>query len=88
MLIDVIHNGNMYYKLGFNLDHVSKLSYKWISDDHIIRLNRLDCFKSKVKQMFIDYDDSKSISENLKQHKFYQLFDCRKFSVYKGIYKK
>jgi hypothetical protein len=78
----------MYYKLGFILKNISNPGYMWISDDHMIRLNRLDCFKSKVKQMFNDYDDSKSISENLKQHKFYQLFDCRKFGFYKGIYKK
>jgi hypothetical protein len=75
--IDVIHNGNMYYKLGFNLDHVSKPNYEWISDDHTIRLNRLNCFKSKVKQMLNDYNDNLSVKANMINHKFYQLFDCR-----------
>jgi hypothetical protein len=69
--------GNMYCKLGFKLDHVSKPNYEWISDDHTIRLNRLNCFKSKVKQMFNDYNYNLSVKDNMINHKFYQLFDCR-----------
>jgi hypothetical protein len=67
----------MYNKLGFNLDHISKPNYEWISDDHTIRLNRLNCFKSNIKKLFDDYNDNLSIKDNMINNKFYQLFDCR-----------
>ena len=76
--------GNMYYKLGFTLKMLSSPGYSWISDEHLMYLNRLNCFKSNVKKMFDDYDESLSIRENLINHGFYQLFDCRKFCFCEG----
>ena len=71
-----LSQGNMYYKLGFNLDHISKPGYEWVSDEHTIKLSRFDCFSSKVKQIFDNYDKNLSVRENMINHKFYQLFDC------------
>mgnify|MGYP003571250476 CR=1 FL=1 len=68
--------GNLYTKLGFNLDHISKPNFVWMKDDHSKILNRLQCFKKNVQKMFDDYDNNLSISENLIKHFFIRIFDC------------
>jgi hypothetical protein len=39
--------GNMYYKLGFTLDHISQPNFIWIDKEHNIK-SRLNCQKFKI----------------------------------------
>lgn len=67
--------GNLYYKLGFTLDHISNPNFIWIKEDHSIYLNRLQCFKKNIQKMFKDYVNNISISENLIKHHFTKIYD-------------
>ena len=55
--------GNMYNKLGFKLDHISKLNYLWIKDNKI--LTRYQCQKHKLKTLLKKSDSALTESENM-----------------------
>ena len=69
--------GNLYYKLGFNLSHISKPNFIWLKSDYSLILNRLKCLKNNIKYLFNDYDEKLSVNENLLNHKFIKIYDCR-----------
>jgi hypothetical protein len=55
--------GNMYNKLGFNLDHVSQPNYVWIKDDKI--LTRYQTQKHNLKNVISNFDLNLTEAENM-----------------------
>ena len=55
--------GNMYFQLGFNLDHVSQPNYVWINDDKI--LTRYQTQKHNLKNVINNFDLNLTEAENM-----------------------
>ena len=55
--------GNMYFKLGFNLDHISQPNYIWIKDDKI--LTRYQTQKHMLKNVIHKFDNKLTEAENM-----------------------
>ena len=67
--------GNMYKKLGFKLEKISKPSYFWVKNDLI--LSRFQTQKHKlIKLLGQNFDKNNSEVKNLINNNFYQIFDC------------
>lgn len=64
--------GNMYKKLGFKLDHVSKPNYFYIEGTN--RNNRFKYRKSELVKM--GFDKNKSEKEIMLERKIYRIYDC------------
>ena len=67
--------GNMYNKLGFKLEGISKPSYFYSNKSKII--SRYQTQKHKLQKFLGDkYDSAKTEAENMKNAGFYQIYDC------------
>lgn len=66
--------GNMYYKLGFTLDHISKPAYFYIKNQ--IRHSRIEFQKYKLKNLFENFDPKLSEVQNMANNGFSRIFDC------------
>ena len=67
--------GNMYDKLGFKLEGISKPSYFYSNKSKII--SRYQTQKHKLQKFLGDkYDSAKTEAENMKNAGFYQIYDC------------
>ncbi len=64
-------NGNLYYKLGFNLVSISKADYKYIFNSKRIH-------KSRFKKSKLHIDESISESEFMKKSHILKIWDCGK----------
>lgn len=72
--------GNMYEKLGFRLDHVSKPNYYYVVGNN--RKNRFRYRKSELVKC--GYDESKSEHEIMLERGIYRIYDCGNL-VYKWL---
>lgn len=69
--------GNMYQKIGFKLDHISKPNYWYFTNKHNI-LTRYQCQKHKLKKLLGEeiFDPNLSEEENMKKIGGYRVYDC------------
>ena len=74
MLIDVLVNGNMYFKLGFNFSHQTNANYWWIGTTNLY--NRYQTQKHKLKNLLENFDEKLSESENMVLNHFNKIYDC------------
>ena len=56
------------------MDNITKPSYFYWKNNKI--LNRLSCQKHKLKNFLDDFDDSISEYENMKNNKWFRVWDC------------
>ena len=66
--------GNLYKKLGFNLENISEPNY-WYFKDSILE-NRIKFQKHKLKNILEKFDENLSEYENMKNNGYYRIFDC------------
>jgi len=73
-------NGDLYYKLGFELDSITKPNY-WYSNRNLNRIHRFNLRKKP--------NEPKDIPEYIIRSKegYYRIWDCGhlKFKIVKGI---
>ena len=69
--------GNMYLKLGFELDHASSPNY-WYFNDYstMILKSRMQFQKHMLKDVLATFDESKSEIENMRNNGYHRIFDC------------
>lgn len=71
---DIAHTrGNLYEKLGFKLDHISKPNYVWCKREKF--LTRYECQKHKLIQKFPEYKDL-SETEIMTKLGWFKVYDC------------
>lgn len=68
--------GNLYKKLGFKLDHVSRPNYWYIDFSTYNLYSRVKFQKHKLKKILDIYDEKLSECENMKKNKYGRIFDC------------
>lgn len=80
-----LSSGNVYYKNGFNLDHVSKPSYFFVYKNK--KYNRYSFRKSELKRKFPDlYDDKLTESQITDKIKgLYKIYNCGNLVFTKDI---
>lgn len=70
-------NGNLYKKLGFKLESISKPSYFYFhSNEPTIIHNRMEFQKKKLKDKLTDFDKNKTEAENMKDNGWFSIYDC------------
>jgi hypothetical protein len=67
--------GNVYYKLGFKLDHMSPPSY-WYTKDYLHRIYRFNFRKNILKNKLKSFDPNLSEWENMKNNGYDRIWDC------------
>ena len=67
--------GNLYKKLGFVSCGSQSIGY-WYTKNFTERLHRIGFQTNKLKQILPNYDANLSESENMKNHKYYRIWDC------------
>ena len=79
--------GNLYYKLGFNLDHISQPNYWYIrnQDIQMKRHHRFNFRKDVLCDKLEKYDFNLSEWENMKNNNWNRIWDCGSL-VFKKIY--
>ncbi len=68
-------NGNLYKKLGFKLDHISKQNYFYYIDESIL-LSRVKCQKHKLKSLLKNFDINKTEVENMFNNGYRRIWDA------------
>jgi hypothetical protein len=68
--------GNMYYKLGFKLDHMSPPSYWYMYNHTIKRIHRFNFRKNVLKDKLKIFDPNLSEWENMKNNGYDRIWDC------------
>ena len=77
--------GNMYRKIGFEELQPSAPNYHWVKGDEIY--TRYQCQKHKLKNILGDkFDKNLSESKNMKNNRYYKIYDCGNL-VFKKIIK-
>lgn len=66
--------GNLYFQLGFQLSHTTPPNYAYVIKGN--RKNRMLFQKKYLKQKLKIFDPNLSEKENMKQNKFYRIWDC------------
>lgn len=66
--------GNLYRRLGFTEDHISKPDYWYVKNG--ARFSRIAFQKHKLKDKLKIFDESKSEYENMKMNSYHRLWDC------------
>ncbi len=69
-------NGGLYYKLGFNLDHISKPNYWYLPVGGKRRLHRFNFRKNVLKDKLKVFDPNISEWENMKANGYDRIWDC------------
>jgi phage FluMu protein Com len=70
-------NGNMYYKLGFKLDHISSPNYWYMNKkNYFNRIHRTSFMKYKLKNKLEVFDANISEWENMKNNGWDRIWDC------------
>ena len=68
-------NGNLYEKLGFTRDHVSKPNYWWFKNKS--KLSRYECQKHLLPKVLGDgFSPDLSESENMANNGYRRIYDC------------
>ena len=67
-------NGDLYNKLGFTQVSISVPSYWWCKSK--TTYTRIQCQKHKIVDLLPVFDNTKTEVQNMKDNKFYQVFDC------------
>lgn len=67
--------GDVYYKLGFQLDHISAPSY-WYTKDYYHRIYRFNFRKNILKTKLAKFDPNLSEWENMKANGYDRIWDC------------
>jgi len=68
--------GNLYYKLEFKMDHISKPSYWYIKAGIIKRIHRFNFRKNILKNKLSNFDPTKTEWENMQNNKYDRVWDC------------
>ena len=68
-------NGNIYYKLGFKLDHYSIPNY-WYSNKNLILESRIKYQKHKLKNILDNFNDKLSEKQNMINNGYFLIYDC------------
>ena len=66
--------GKLYKALGFKLDHISKPDYWYIVDDNLE--SRVKYQKHKLREIFGDFDETKTEVQIMLEHGYRRIFDC------------
>lgn len=77
-------HGNVYEKMGFKLDHISKPDY-WYYNDLEILESRIKYQKHKLPKLLKNFDPSKTEVQNMLDNGYNQIFDCGNL-VYVKLY--
>jgi len=68
--------GNLYYKLGFTLDHISSPNYWYMhKSNYLKRMHRYNFRKSTLKKLKI-FNPNLSEWENMKNNGYDRIWDC------------
>ena len=68
------NNGEMYFQLGFKLDHSTKPSYDYIKNG--CRYSKMFFKKNKLNKQFENYNELLSEIQNMKANGYSRIFDC------------
>lgn len=77
--------GNMYYKLGFKLDHTSSPNYWYMDKNYLQRYHRVGFQKHKLQYKLKNYDPTLSEWKNMLINKYDRIWDCGNM-VFKKLY--
>ena len=78
--------GKLYKVLGFKLNHISAPNYYYLTPFNTLE-SRIKYQKHKLKNILEKYDENLSEVENMKNNKYFRIFDCGNL-VYEKIYEK
>lgn len=67
--------GNLYYTLGFRLDHISPPSYFYVESNGTVH-HRGEFKKMYLKDKLEIFDESLTESQNMFNNKYYKIYDC------------
>jgi hypothetical protein len=70
-----LFNGNVYKKLGFELERETSPNYWYFNDREYILKSRLQFQKHKLSKLEF-FDPSKSESENMRNNNYSKIYDC------------
>lgn len=70
--------GNLYKKLGFSLDHISKPDYRYWNRKKGVYMpeSRIKYQKHKLKKLIENFDPNISESKNMKNAGYLKIYDC------------
>jgi len=69
--------GNLYYQLGFQLDHISSPNYWYVSkSNYLRRYHRYNFRKNILKDKLEKFDPNLSEWENMKNNGYDRIWDC------------
>ena len=68
-------NGNLYYKLGFTLDHISQPNY-WYTKDYLHREYRFKYRKSELPKLLESFDPTQTEQQNMLNNGYDIIYDC------------
>jgi len=69
--------GNLYYKIGFNLDHISKPNYWYLQERHFLkRLHRFNFRKDRLPLLLEKFDPLQTEWANMKNNGYDRIWDC------------
>ncbi len=68
--------GNLYYKLGFNLDHISPPNYWYLINYFTKRVHRFNYRKNILKDKLKIFNPNLSEWENMKTNGYDRIWDC------------
>ncbi len=79
-------DGNMYNKLGFNLINTSEPNYFYFLPTEYILHSRLKFQKHKLSQIFHNYDETLTETENMYNNDYRKIYDCGNYVFIKIFY--
>jgi len=70
-------NGNLYYKLGFKLDHISSPNYWYLNQHNFLkRSHRFNFRKDRLPLLLEKFDPQKTEWENMQNNGYDRIWDC------------
>jgi hypothetical protein len=69
-------DGNMYKKLGFDLNSISLPNYFYFNKSECNLHSRLKFQKHKLQSLLSNYDESLSETENMYNNEYRKIYDC------------
>ena len=77
--------GNLYFKLGFKLDHISTPNYFYVKNQH--RFSRIQFQKHKLENILENFNPNLSEAQNMKNNGYGKIYDCGNL-VFEKTYEK
>jgi len=68
--------GNLYYKLGFSLSHISTIDYDYVSPDRKHRYSRIRFQKHKLAKILPTFDPNLTEWQNMQLNGYDRIWDC------------